>query len=56
VTTRITRVLEEPFKTEGKVMLQAGWMTVYGREVLSDDQTPRLVPVQPNEQGKNAQD
>jgi DNA topoisomerase-3 len=48
-TTRITRVLEEPFKTEGKVMLQAGWKSVYGREVLSDDQTPRLVPVQPNE-------
>src|SRR5208282_579544 len=38
VTTRITRVLEEPFKTEGKVMLQAGWMSVYGREALADDQ------------------
>jgi DNA topoisomerase-3 len=49
VTTRITRVKEEPFKTEGKVMLNAGWMTVYGREVLSDDQTPRLAPVQPGE-------
>jgi DNA topoisomerase III len=52
VTTRITRVLEEPFKTEGKVMLQAGWMSVYGREVLADDQSPRLAPVQPGEQVK----
>ena len=49
VTTRITRVKEEPFKTEGKVMLQAGWMTVYGKEVLGDDQAPRLVAVQPGE-------
>jgi DNA topoisomerase-3 len=50
VTTRITRVKEEPFKTEGKVMLQAGWMSVYGKEVLADDQTPRLAAVQPGEQ------
>ncbi len=50
VTTRITRVVEEPFKTEGKVMLQAGWMSVYGREVLGDDQAPRLAAVQPGEQ------
>jgi DNA topoisomerase-3 len=49
LTTRITRVLEEPFKTEGKVMLQAGWMSVYGREVLGDDQTPRLPAVQQGE-------
>src|SRR5580700_9806726 len=49
VSTRITRVLQEPFKTEGKVMIQAGWTSVYGREVLADDQTPRLAPVQPGE-------
>ncbi|MEW6157580.1 MAG: DNA topoisomerase III [Verrucomicrobiota bacterium] len=48
VTTRITRVENEPFKTEGKVMVQAGWMSVYGREVQTDD-TPTLIPVQPNE-------
>ena len=50
VTTRITRVKEEPFKTEGKVMLQAGWRSVYGREVETDEQSPRLAPVQPGEQ------
>ncbi|HEU5396040.1 MAG TPA: topoisomerase C-terminal repeat-containing protein, partial [Verrucomicrobiae bacterium] len=49
VTTRITRVEGEPFKTEGKVMVKAGWMEVYGKEAQSDD-TPTLAPVQPNEQ------
>src|SRR6185503_5581081 len=48
VTTRITRVENEPFKSEGKVMVQAGWMAVYGREAQTDD-TPSLVPVQPSE-------
>ncbi len=49
VTTRITRVENEPFKSEGKVMVNAGWMTVYGKEVQGEDQTPSLVPVQQNE-------
>jgi DNA topoisomerase III len=49
VSTRITRVEGEAFKTEGKVMLQAGWMSVYGREAQTEDQSPRMVPVQPNE-------
>jgi DNA topoisomerase-3 len=48
-TTRITRVKEEPFKTEGKIMVKAGWRAVYGHEAVSDDQTPRLAPVQPGE-------
>jgi DNA topoisomerase-3 len=48
VTTRITRVEGEPFKTEGKVMVKAGWMTVYGREVETED-APTLAPVQPGE-------
>ena len=48
VTTRITRVVGEPFKTEGKVMVNAGWLAVYGKEVASED-TPTLVPVKPNE-------
>src|SRR5213593_3275528 len=48
VTTRITRVEGEPFKSEGKVMVNAGWMAVYGKEAQTED-TPTLVPVQPNE-------
>jgi DNA topoisomerase-3 len=52
VTTRITRVENEPFKSEGKVLVNPGWMVVYGREAESEDATPRLSPVRPNEQVK----
>jgi DNA topoisomerase-3 len=48
VTTRITRVENEPFKSEGKVMVNAGWMAVYGKEAQTED-TPTLAPVQANE-------
>src|SRR6266568_1116674 len=48
VTTRITRVEGEPFKSDGKVMVQAGWLAIYGREAQTDE-TPSLVPVQPEE-------
>ena len=44
ITTRITRVEGEPFKSEGKVMKNAGWLEIYGKEAESDD-TPALVPV-----------
>jgi len=44
VTTRITRVAGEPFKTEGKVLVKPGWLLVYGREQQKDD-TGHLVPV-----------
>src|SRR5438132_6318606 len=52
VTTRITRVEAEPFKSEGKVLVNAGWMTVYGKEAQTDageGAAPTLAPVQPNE-------
>ncbi|MCI0746729.1 MAG: DNA topoisomerase III [Verrucomicrobia subdivision 3 bacterium] len=49
VTTRITRVEGEPFKSEGKVMVKPGWLAVYGRDAQSDDQAT-LVPVQAGEQ------
>ncbi|MDR2636704.1 MAG: DNA topoisomerase III [Zoogloeaceae bacterium] len=32
VTTRVTRVKEHAFKTEGKVLVQPGWLAVYGKE------------------------
>jgi DNA topoisomerase-3 len=44
VTTRITRVEGEPFKSEGRVMVQAGWLAVYGKEA-EDGDTPTLAPV-----------
>jgi DNA topoisomerase-3 len=52
VTTRITRVEGEPFKSEGKVLVNPGWMAIYGREAEMDDSTPRLVAITPNEQVK----
>jgi DNA topoisomerase-3 len=49
VTTRITRVESEPFKSEGKVMVNAGWLAVYGKEAAESDDTPSLAPVKPDE-------
>jgi DNA topoisomerase III len=44
ITTRITRVEGEPFKSEGKIMMNAGWFEIYGKEAETDD-APALVPV-----------
>lgn len=49
ITTRITRVQGEPFKSEGKVLVNAGWLAIYGREAQEDD-TPTLMPVAAGEQ------
>jgi DNA topoisomerase-3 len=49
VTTRVTRVEGEAFKCEGKVMVNAGWLAVYGKEA-EEEGTPSLAPVQPREQ------
>jgi len=38
ITTRITRVEGEPFKTEGKVLVNPGWLAVYGREGQAGDE------------------
>ena len=48
VTTRITQVAGHHFQTNGKVLVNPGWLAVYGKEAQDDDAT--LVPVQPNEQ------
>ena len=48
-TTRITRVEGEPFKSAGKVLVNPGWLTVYGREAQDED-TPTLAPVVSGEQ------
>jgi DNA topoisomerase-3 len=47
-TNRITRVEGEPFKSAGKVLVNPGWLAVYGKESESDD-TPTLTPVKPDE-------
>lgn len=48
VTTRITRVEGEPFKTEGKVLVNPGWLAVYGREAQEGSEG-NLVAVKPDE-------
>lgn len=52
ITTRITRVENEPFKTEGKVLVKAGWLEVYGKttnQVSSQGSKDELAPVEPGE-------
>jgi len=47
VTTRITRVADEPFKTEGRILVNPGWLAVYGKEAQGDESS--LVAVKPGE-------
>ncbi len=51
-TTRITRVENEPFKSEGKVLVNAGWLAVYGREIDDENATSNLSAVKAGEQVK----
>jgi DNA topoisomerase-3 len=38
VTTRITTVAGEHFKSDGKVLTDPGWLAVYGKKVISEDE------------------
>jgi DNA topoisomerase-3 len=55
VTTRITKVpalgKDQHFQTNGKVLVNPGWLAVYGKEAQDED--ANLVPVQPDERVKN---
>jgi DNA topoisomerase III len=42
-TTRITRVESDAFKSDGKVLVNPGWLAVYGKEVQDADAD--LVPI-----------
>ena len=52
-TTRITRVAGHPFKTEGKVLVNSGWLTVYGRSVA--EETENLPAVSAGEKVKTVE-
>ncbi|HSN80772.1 MAG TPA: DNA topoisomerase III, partial [Rhodoferax sp.] len=59
VTTRVSKVLEHSFKTEGKVLVKPGWLAIYGKEAVDEveggkdgDKGQNLVPVAPNERVK----
>jgi DNA topoisomerase-3 len=54
VTTRITRVGKDAFRTDGKIIIDPGWRAVYGQEAaLTDEESSAsLVPISPNEPAK----
>ncbi|UDM50468.1 DNA topoisomerase III [Cupriavidus sp. MP-37] len=55
VTTRITEVAGHHFKTEGKVLVNPGWLAIYGREAQGKDgkdDAANLVPVAKDEKVK----
>jgi DNA topoisomerase-3 len=55
LTTRITRVEGEPFKSEGRVLVTPGWLAVYGKEAQPEPESAKsgdkgmLAPVAPGE-------
>lgn len=52
ITTRITRVEGEAFKTEGKILVNPGWLAVYGKAAAvseEDGGAPQLVVVEAGE-------
>ncbi|WP_225721367.1 DNA topoisomerase III [Candidatus Vallotiella sp. (ex Adelges kitamiensis)] len=48
VTTRITKVVGHFFKTEGKVLIEPGWLEVYSHKIADKDAS--LTPIEKNEQ------
>lgn len=52
VTTRITRVETHAFRTEGKVLVEPGWLAIYGREAVEEQGS--LVKVDDGERVKTA--
>ena len=57
VTTRFTEVSGHQFKTEGKILTQPGWLTVYGKEAIDPNAKEgegngTLVPVAKGEKVK----
>ncbi len=53
VTTRITTVKTFVFKTEGRVLVNPGWLAIYGKEVLEKDDAA-LIALKANEALKTA--
>lgn len=54
VTTRLTEVAGESFRCSGKVLVEPGWLSVYGQSSDEDkDKTPTLCPLTPGESARN---
>ena len=43
VTTRITTVEGEKFKTEGKIIIDPGWLAVYGRQAEGEGESDKAI-------------
>lgn len=52
VTTRTTEIQGHRFRTEGRVLVEPGWLAVYGREAQAEQAS--LVPVDPGERVSTA--
>lgn len=52
ITTRITRVEGEPFRSDGKIITDPGWLAVYGKSAATDDDEKTLCAVR---EGESAQ-
>jgi DNA topoisomerase-3 len=50
LTTRITRIDNDAFKTEGKVLIVPGYLTVYGKETQGDEAS--LTPMKKGEKAQ----
>jgi len=51
VTTRITHVEGDPFRTDGKIIVDPGWLAIYGKEAAAADEQA-IVSISPNESAK----
>lgn len=56
VTTRFTRIAEDVFKSDGKVLREPGWLAVYGKKAVEEQDEDGggkvLVPARPGEQAQ----
>jgi DNA topoisomerase-3 len=43
LTTRITRVEGESFKTDGKVIIDPGWLAVYGKQAEAEEESEKSI-------------
>ncbi len=52
-TTRITTIEDEKFKTEVKIIIEPGWLAVYGRRAGTDEKSDRAIaPIRVGEQAR----
>lgn len=53
VTTRITTVEGEKFRTDGKIIVDPGWLAVYGRQAEGEGESDKaIVAIAPDEKAK----